>query len=355
LLGELSRWGIPESDIQALLPSADRALDWISEFGDRDGDGFVEYARTSDQGLRNQGWKDSWDGVNFADGSLAEPPIALCEVQGYVYAAYLARAEIAAVIGDQATEVRWADRAAQLKEQFNDRFWMPDRGYYAIALDRHKRQVDACASNMGHCLWSGIVDRDKAGPVAERLLSPDMFSGWGVRTLATSMGAYNPASYHNGSVWPHDNALIAAGLMRYGFVEYAQRVAVGLFDAAERFNGRLPELFCGFPRAQYRDPIPYPTSCSPQAWAAATPIQLVRTLLRFDPHISRGQLFLAPALPAGFGRLQVRHAPVADDRVDIDVTGQAVTVHGLPDAVRLIQQPAPPPDVTPPRPTPSGG
>ncbi len=347
LLGELSRWGIESQDLLPLLAAADRALEWIGDFGDRDRDGFVEYARTSNQGLINQGWKDSWDAINFADGTMAEPPIALCEVQGYVYNAYLARAQLAAVQDDRSAHRQWTDRAAELKAQFNAQFWMPDRGYYAIALDRRKQQVDACASNIGHCLWSGIVDRDKAEQVAERLLAPEMFSGWGVRTLATDMAAYNPASYHNGSVWPHDNALIAAGLMRYGFVEQAQRIAVGLFDASAHFNGRLPELFCGFPREQYRDPIAYPTSCSPQAWAAATPVHLLRTLLRFDPNISRRELRLAPALPARFGRLHLRSIPVAaarlDVKVEIDPNSERVAVQGLPSSVRLIQEPLPPP------------
>jgi glycogen debranching enzyme len=214
VLGAVSRWGFAKDTIAALLPHADRALDWIRDYGDKDGDGFVEYERLNDQGLINQGWKDSWDGINFADGTLAEPPIALCEVQAYVYAAYLARAWMAYDAGDVPLGNELADRAAQLKKRFNEQFWIPERGYYAIALDGKKRQVDACASNMGHCLLLGLVDEDKAPQLAERLMSPEMFSGWGVRTLATDMGAYNPASYHNGSVWPHDNAIIVAGLLR---------------------------------------------------------------------------------------------------------------------------------------------
>ena len=194
---------------------------------------------------------------------------------------------------------------------FNEQFWLPDRGYFALALDGDKRPVDALASNMGHCLWTGIVDEDKADAVAERLLSPEMFTGWGVRTLATDMGAYNPLSYHNGSVWPHDNALIAAGLMRYGFVEEAQRVADGLLDAADAFGGRLPELFCGFDRSESAEPVPYPTSCSPQAWAAATPMQLLRTLLRFDPWVPHGRAWLDPALPSGFPDFTIDRLPLA--------------------------------------------
>ncbi|WP_429597484.1 amylo-alpha-1,6-glucosidase [Arthrobacter crystallopoietes] len=189
VLGEVSRWGVPAEELASLLPHADRALDWIRDYGDRDGDGFVEYQRLNDQGLINQGWKDSWDGINFADGRIAEPPIALCEVHGYVYTAYLARAWLAHEAGDLALGAELRDRAARLKEQSNERFWLPGRRYYAIALDKDKRPVDACASNMGHCLWSGIVDTDKARLVADRLMSAEMFSGWGVRTLATNMGA----------------------------------------------------------------------------------------------------------------------------------------------------------------------
>jgi glycogen debranching enzyme len=188
VLGAVSRWGFAKDTIAALLPNADRALDWIRNYGDKDGDGFVEYERLNDQGLINQGWKDSWDGINFADGSLAEPPIALCEVQAYVYAAYLARAWMAYDAGDTALGDKLSDWAAVLKKQFNEQFWMPERGYYAIALDGKKQQVDACASNMGHCLWLGLLDEDKAPQVAERLMSPEMFSGWGVRTLASDMG-----------------------------------------------------------------------------------------------------------------------------------------------------------------------
>ena len=335
LLGEVSRWGLEARAVQELLPSADRALDWITSYGDRDGDGFVEYERATRHGLLNQGWKDSYDGVNFADGTLAEPPIALCEVQGYVYSAYVARALLALDAGDGTLARIWGDRAAELKEEFNRRFWLPKRGFFAVALDKDKRPVDACASNMGHCLWSGIVDDDKAAPVARRLMEPDMFSGWGVRTLASTMGAFNPVSYHNGSVWPHDNALIADGLMRYGFVEESQRVAMAIFDAAEAFGGRLPELFCGFPREAGRAPVAYPSSCSPQAWAAATPIHLIRVLLRFDPSVSTGRLWLSPAFPDGFGYLRKEQVPLAGSRLTIEVSGNNAHVTGLPPSIEL--------------------
>jgi glycogen debranching enzyme len=341
LLAELARWGAEPDQVRELLPHADRALEWIERHGDRDGDGFVEYRRATDRGLRNQGWKDSWDGVNFADGHPAEPSIALCEVQGYVYDAYLARAELAREVGEEADVARWTDRATALKAAFNERFWLPEQGWYAIALDRDKNRVDSCASNMGHCLWSGIVDEDKAPLVAERLLGPDMFSGWGVRTLSNAMRAYDPVSYHNGAVWPHDNALIAAGLMRYGFVEEAQRIAVALLEAAAEFGGRLPELFCGFGRDEYPEPVPYPTSCSPQAWAAATPVHLMRVLLRFDPSLPQGRLWVAPVLPDGFTPLRIDGVSLGADRVSLRVTPEGTSVEGLSPGVEVRQEPCP--------------
>ncbi|MFK4836027.1 glycogen debranching N-terminal domain-containing protein [Microbacterium sp. ZW T2_14] len=339
VLGELARWGGLPDDADDLLDAADRALEWIEGDGDRDGDGFVEYARLNDFGLVNQGWKDSWDGVNFADGALAEPPVALCEVQGYVYAAYLARALLATMRDDDEGARAWIAKAEDLKVRFNERFWMPDRGCFAIALDRDKRQVDGCASNMGHCLWSGIVDDDKAPQVAQALMSPQMFTGWGVRTLASDMGAYNPASYHNGSVWPHDNAIVAAGLMRYGFVEEAQRIAVGLFDAANRYGGRLPELFCGFDQDQYPQPVVYPASCSPQAWAAAAPLSLLRTILRFDPSVPTDEIWIAPALPPEFGDIHVRNIPFAGSRISVDVSGGEASITGLPSHLTVHHTP----------------
>ncbi|GAA1786635.1 glycogen debranching N-terminal domain-containing protein [Pseudarthrobacter sulfonivorans] len=331
LFGEVSRWGFAPETIAALLPHADRPLKWIRDYGDKDGDGFVEYERLNDRGLVNQGWKDSWDGINFADGSLAEPPIALCEVQAYVYGAYLGRSWMASDVGDAALAAEFRDRAAQLKRRFNDQFWMPDRGYYAIALDGKKRQVDACASNMGHCLWNGLIDEDKAPLVAERLMSPEMFSGWGVRTLASDMGAYNPASYHNGSVWPHDNAIIQAGLLRYGFVQEAQRLSTALLEAAEYSDGRLPELFCGFRRDRFAAPVPYPTACSPQAWAATTPIQLIKSLMGYYADVARGGLWMDPVLPESYGDLHITNAPMAGGRITIDISGSTASIQGLPE------------------------
>lgn len=332
LLGELARWGGDPMTIRGLLPHADRALDWIENTGDRDGDGFVEYQRGTDQGLLNQGWKDSWDGISFADGHLPAGPIALAEVQAYTYAAFLARADLARAAGDDVGHHTWSTKAAELKRRFNEAFWIPDRGWYAVGLDGDKTQIDSLTSNIGHCLWTGIVDDDKAAAVAAHLLSPEMFTGWGIRTLATSMGRFNPMGYHNGSVWPHDNALCAAGLMRYGFVNEARRVITGLLDAAGHFAHRLPELFSGFDRDEFPSPVPYPTSCSPQAWAAAAPLSFLRTLLRFDPDFPRRGMVCAPSVPGPYLPLSVHGLRVDGLSLTIDVSADGWHMDGVGDA-----------------------
>jgi glycogen debranching enzyme len=339
LLGELRRWGLAREAVDGLLPHADRALHWIEHYGDRDGDGYVEYQRATDRGLVNQGWKDSWDAVRFASGEIAKPPIALCEVQGYVYGAYLARAHFAVEMGDDETAERYRRKAADLKAAFNRDFWIEGRECFALALDREKRRVDAVASNMGHCLWTGIVDEDKAEAVVKHLMSPEMFSGWGVRTLSEAMTAYNPISYHNGSVWPHDNAIIAAGLMRYGFVDEAHRVILGMIDAGVAQGFRLPELFSGLSRSDFRIPVSYPTSCSPQAWAAASPLLMLRTLLRFDPWVPHGQLWVAPALPDEIRRLRVERIPLAGSRVTVSVDPSGVEIAGVPAGLEVRREP----------------
>jgi glycogen debranching enzyme len=337
LLGELRRWGLDRRVVDELLPHADRALDWIVNHGDRDGDGFVEYARSTELGLANQGWKDSFDGVTFADGRIAEPPIALAEVQGYVYAAYLAKSHFCTEREDADGAAYWAQKAQDLKDAFNRVFWLPDKGYFALGLDKDKRPIDSMASNMGHCLWTGIVDAGKASAVARHLTGQDMFSGFGIRTLASSSCAYNPMSYHNGSIWPHDNAICAAGLMRYGFVREAQQVAVGILEAAEYFGGRLPELFCGFDRDEFNEPVPYPTSCSPQAWASAAPFHLLRTMLRFDPSVPVGKLWCDPAIPARFLPLRIESLHVAGARVSLDVRDDGWSLDGLGEILTLVR------------------
>ena len=331
LLGELRRWGLADETVDRLLPHADRALAWIEDFGDRDGDGYVEYARHTDRGLANQGWKDSWDGVRFLDGRFPASPIALCEVQGYVYSAYIARMHFAQEQQDTPTYERYRAKAAALYAGFNEDFWLDEHGWYALGLDADKQPIDALASNLGHCLWTGIIDPEKAPRVVEHLMSPEMFSGWGVRTLATSMTAFNPVSYHNGSVWPHDNALIAAGLMRYGFVDEAHRVIRAQLDVAGAYDGRLPELFAGFERGRPATPASYPTSCSPQAWASASPMQWLRTLLRLEPWIPNGTVQIAPALPSWMTRLEARAITMDGKSVTVSVDHGAVEVTGTGD------------------------
>lgn len=329
LVGELHKWGLPDEELGRLLPHVERALGWIDDYGDLDGDGYVEYRRRTPDGLANQGWKDSWDGISFADGRLAEAPIALCEVQGYTYAAFRAAAHFALEAGDRIGFERHRDRADRLKQAFNRDFWLPDRGWFAVGLDADKAPIDSLTSNIGHCLWTGIVDDDKAAAVAEHLLSPELFSGWGIRTLATTMGRFNPVSYHNGSVWPHDTAICVAGLTRYGFLEHAHRVTEGLLDAAEEFDGRLPELFAGFDRDDLGTPAAYPASCSPQAWAAATPLSLLRSMLRLDPWISRARLHLAPSPPTSVGRIELHRVRVGGRSLDITWTEGVTSVEGL--------------------------
>lgn len=283
VLGELCRWGIDADDLRRLLPHADRALAWMADYGDRDGDGFLEYERSSERGLPNQGWKDSIDGIRYHDGRIAHAPLALCEAQAYAYGAHLARADIAERLGDTATAECQRQLAATLKQRFNEQFWLPDKGWFAVALGPGKALVDALTSNIGHCLWTGIVSDAHAASVASRLMSPDMFTGWGVRTMSAAEAGYDPMSYHCGTVWPHDSAICAAGLRRYGYDEAARRITEGLLAAARVWDGRLPELFAGLDRSHVDVPIPFPTSCSPQAWAATTPFLLLRTLLGLEP------------------------------------------------------------------------
>ncbi len=337
MAGELTRWGLGGQTLAGLMPALERAMGWIERSAGKDPDGFLRYERSLPTGLANQGWKDSWDGITFADGTIAQGPMALCEVQGYVYTAYLSRALLAQQAHDDETARDYAQRARRLKEAFNSAFWLPERGYYALAIDGRGKAVDSCASNMGHCLWSGIVDPDKAPAVAARLMDEEMFSGWGVRTLSTRMRAYNPASYHNGSVWPHDNAIIAAGLMRYGFVEESQRIATALVEAAGFFDGRLPELFCGLDRATHPVPVAYPTSCSPQAWAATTPMHLVRMMLRFDPCLSTGKLYLDPVLPEQWGEIELGNISLGQGRVSITARGTEGTVRDVPAGLEVVR------------------
>lgn len=273
------------------------ALDWLDKYGDLDGDGFIEYHKTNPKGITNQGWKDSGEAVNFADGRMAETPIALVEVQGYAYSAKKRGANLARILGDTKKADALESQAKELKEKFNKAFWMEDKGYFCLGLDKDKKQIDSITSNGAHVLWTRIADVEKAEAVAERILQSDMFSGWGIRTLSTEDAAYNPVSYHNGSVWPHDNSIIMVGLLKYGLEKEAAQILSALVDASRHFpKRRLPELFCGFDKEQTAIPINYPTSSSPQAWAAAAIPYMTLSLLRARPDFDNKKITIAPFL-----------------------------------------------------------
>jgi len=323
-------------DHQTLLeiwPNLEAALRWIDEHGDRDGDGFVEYYRETDSGLANQGWKDSHDAIFHADGSGAEGPIALCEVQGYVYAAKRSIAAVAARLGHRELASKLSSEAERLRDQFEKAFWCPEIGTYALALDGAKRPCRVRSSNAGHALFTGIADPQRARRTADTLLSRASFSGWGIRTIAQGEARYNPMSYHNGSVWPHDNALIALGLARYGFKAEAARVFAGLFDAAvHQESRRLPELFCGFMRRPHRGPTAYPVACSPQAWAAAAPFSLLAACLGLELVHDRNQIrFRDPVMPDFLNEVVIRNLRLGASRVDVRLHryGQDVTANVL--------------------------
>ncbi len=333
LVAEAWRWGLPWEEVEPLLGAVRRALTWMREFGDLDGDGYLEYpGRTDSRGLRNQGWKDSWDAIQFADGRMAEGPIALCEVQGYRYRALLDAAELLSTVGAPEEARRCREEAAALAEGFRRDFWMPGETFPALALDGRKRPVDALASNAGHVLWSGILSREQEVAVAARLLDPDLFSGWGLRTLATSNRGYRPVSYHAGSVWPHDTAIAVAGLARAGFVAEAQTLARGLLDAAPHFGYRLPELFSGFDRERFGFPVGYPTASSPQAWAAASVLLLLRALLGLRPDLPGGRLEFRPTVPPELLPLRVEGWWVGGGRLSVEV--------GPAGSLRLLEVPA---------------
>jgi glycogen debranching enzyme len=302
-----------------MLPAAEAALRWIDGHGDPDGDGFVEYRSRSSRGLRNQGWKDSWNSVVHDDGTLAEPPIALAEVQAYVYLAKVRMAQLYGAIGDVERAVRLREEAAVLRKRFDDAFWVEDERYYAMALDGEKRQVRTVASNPGHALYCDVIEPARAEHLARRLFEPDMFSGWGIRTMSRSAAAYNPMSYHNGSVWPHDNALIAAGLKRYGFVDLTNRVATALFEAAATMDYlRLPELFCGFIRRTPARPVEYPVACSPQAWAAGAPFLLLQAMLGLSARAGDNLLTVnKPHLPPWLNHVELRGLRVGDSTLTL--------------------------------------
>jgi|SRR5579875_552849 len=313
------RWTLDRLTIEELLPALEAALKWIDVWGDRDGDGFIEYERRSPAGLLNQGWKDSEDAVLHPDGRPAKGPIALVEVQGYVYAAKLQMADLYEQLGYQQRARELRNQAQRLRTAFNEAFWDEEQAYFVLALDGDKEQVRTITSNPAHCLYCGIVEESKAPALARRLLSPEMFSGWGVRTLSAEMPIYNPMSYHNGSVWPHDNGIAAAGLKRYGFHEEAARIAKAIFDVAVASpNFRLPEVICGFARGESGHYVAYPVACSPQAWAAGTPIMLVESLLGLNADAANGRLLIdEPYLPSWLESLQIADLRVGTAKVTL--------------------------------------
>jgi glycogen debranching enzyme len=319
LLGATFDWTGDRALVDRLWPNALRALAWIDRYGDRDGDGLVEYERRTDRGLLNQGWKDSSDGIRDRHGRLAHTPIALAEVQGYVFDAKRRMAALARMRGDENLAKRLDSEAERLRVRFEEAFWSESQGFYAMALDGDKRQADAIGSNPGHCLWSGIVSPERAARVVERLMAPDMFTGWGIRTYASGQIGYNPIGYHTGTVWPHDSSLIAAGFKRYGFQAEANRLCGRIFEASHHFaEFRLPELFCGFDRDVSPVPVAYPVACSPQAWAAGSIFLFLETMLGLRPHAAAGELELAkPELPEWLTKVTINNLRVGDADVDL--------------------------------------
>ncbi|HWC73781.1 MAG TPA: amylo-alpha-1,6-glucosidase [Gemmatimonadales bacterium] len=328
---------------RTIWPNVMRALAWIDRYGDTDGDGFVEYARRNPQGLVQQGWKDSVDSVFHADGTLADGPIALCEVQGYVYAAKLAAAELADALGETPSVA--ADLRAQataLRDAFQHHFWCEDLGTYALALDGAKRLCRVRTSNPGHCLYAGIATTERARLTTATLMEEPTFSGWGVRTVAATEARYNPMSYHNGSVWPHDNALIAGGFARYGLYREAARVLSGLFEASRWFDlHRLPELFCGFHRRAGESPTLYPVSCAPQAWASGAVLLLLQACLGFEVSGTSGggSLLVSDSfLPPFLREVQVRGLRIGQNSVDVSFTRRGDMVDVLTNGGRTVVQ-----------------
>ncbi|MEU7591228.1 glycogen debranching N-terminal domain-containing protein [Micromonospora sp. NPDC049230] len=322
LLDEYERWTGDVALVKELEQEARAALRWIDNYADLVGNGYIWYERrNTDTGLENQCWKDSWDSISYSDGTLPPFPRATCEVQGYAYDAKVRAARMARLFwGDPEFADQLEREAAALKERFNRDWWVADGEFYALALDPDGRQCDILSSNIGHLLWSGIVEPERAEMLAAHLVGPRLFSGWGVRTLAEGEARYNPIGYHNGTIWPFDNSFIAWGLRRYGFAEEAATIASGILDAATYFDGRLPEAFGGYPRELTKFPVEYPTACSPQAWSTGTPLLLLRTMLGLEPH--DGHLAVEPRLPVGMGRIEVLDIPGRWGRVDAFARGR---------------------------------
>jgi glycogen debranching enzyme len=325
LLDEYERWTGDRKLVREFEREARAAIAWIVDYADRQNNGYVSYQRKNEEtGLENQCWKDSWDSISYSDGRLAGFPRATCELQGYAFDAQMRAARLARVVWkDSAYAEELEKRASDLKRRFNRDFWIDSKGYFALALDADGAQVDSLTSNNGHLLWSGIVDKSKAKSVVRHLLGPRLFSGWGIRTLAEGEGRYNPIGYHVGTVWPFDNSFIAWGLRRYGYGREAAQVAAGILDAAEFFQGRLPEAFGGYDRSVTKYPVQYPTACSPQAWSTGAPLLFLATMLGLEP--AGEHLVVDPALPVGIGHVELLDIPGRWGRIDAFGRGRVET------------------------------
>jgi glycogen debranching enzyme len=318
-----------KTTILKIWPNIIKALQWIDTYGDIDGDGFVEYKTKSSKGLTNQGWKDSHDAVFYEDGRLAEEPIALCEVQGYVYDAKVKACKIAKTLGYREVASRLEGEATQLKEKFNQMFWSESKQTYVIALDGKKNQCNVMSSNAGHCLFSGIATPERAALIAKNLLSENMFSGWGIRTISTLEQRYNPMSYHNGSVWPHDNAMIACGFSRYDLMNEVAKVTAGTFDTTGYFeNHRLPELFCGFGRQKGKSPTSYPVACSPQAWSVGAVFMMIQACLGMKIDAANKKIILChPILPSFLNDITITNLRVNNKLIVFQVRKNTQGLH----------------------------
>ena len=328
LLRDAWRWGLPAPDVEPLLPHLEAALGWIDRFADRDGDGFIEYHDDSGCGLTNQGWKDSTDAMRFADGAIAAGPVALVEVQGYVHEAALAGAELLVAFG-RAGAPRWRRYAAGLAARFRDRFWVSDAAgaFPALALDGAKMPLDTLTSNAGHLLGTGLLDPTESERVGARLLGPELASGYGLRTMSKRAGGYSPLSYHCGSVWPHDTAIVLRGLARAGQQDRAARLGGDLLAAADAFDQRLPELFAGLGSDEVAAPVPHPAACRPQAWAAAAAVAVLQAVLGLSVDVPAGAVTLRPPTPSPVGAVSVRGLAVGGGRLDVDLDRDGGVLH----------------------------
>lgn len=327
-LHETWKWLGDDLLLQNNRDTALRCLEWIDNYGDLDGDGFQEYETQSSQGIENQGWKDSGDAVVYPDGSQVKAPKALCELQGYVFDAWMRMAEVFDVLGERNFAQELRTKAAKLQVRFEEHFWSEDLDCYVFALDPEKQQVRSLTSNVGHCLWSGIASPERAARVVKRLMQPDMWTGWGIRTLSTENHAYNPYSYHLGSVWPHDNGIIAMGFKRYGFAAEVAEIAHGIFDAAKYFASyRLPELFAGIKREPGAFPVPYIEANVPQGWAAASVFHLIQAMLGLQADAPNGLLYVDPHLPKWLPEIELQHVEIGNCRVDLQFWREGEVTH----------------------------